>query len=85
MFDPTRPYHMREIPDEEIGMTVDCRPVSARIVAGLQQHRSQHHVIFDDAEDAERWQRVVTREWYVIAWPRSERAVNLADIFEGLP
>ena len=85
VFDPTRMYHMRGIPDEEIGMTVDCRAVSARIVAGLQQHRSQHHVIVDDAEDTERWKRVVTREWYVIAWPKLERAVGLADIFEGLP
>lgn len=85
VFDPTQMYHMRGVPDEEIGMAVDCSAVSAQIVAGLQQHRSQHHVMADDAEDTERWQRVVTREWYVVAWPPAERAVGLADVFEGLP
>ena len=85
VFDPTRIYHTRGVPDEEIGVIVDCRSVSARIVAGLQQHRSQHHVMADDAEDTDRWQRVVTREWYAIALPRSEQAVGLNDILEGLP
>ena len=36
--------------------------------------------------DVERWQRVVSREWHVIAWPpRTQAQPQLADVFEGLP
>jgi hypothetical protein len=40
----------------------------------------------DDPDDVERWQKVVSRDWSVVAWP--ERAVGeevLTDPFEGLP
>ena len=47
-FDPTQTYHMRGIPDEQIRITVDCRDVAGRIVAGLREHRSQLHVMSDD-------------------------------------
>jgi LmbE family N-acetylglucosaminyl deacetylase len=69
VFDPTAMYHMRGVPDEEIGLMVDCRPVAGKIVAGLQEHRSQHHVMSDDSADTTRWKRVVSREWHVVAWP----------------
>jgi hypothetical protein len=86
VFDPTATYHMRGVPDEEIGVAVDCRSVSHRVVAGLRQHRSQHHVMSDDPEDVERWQRVVSREWHVVAWPpRPPSAPILTDVFDGLP
>jgi LmbE family N-acetylglucosaminyl deacetylase len=45
VFDPTQRFHMRGVPDEQIGITVDCRGVADRIVAGLEDHRSQHHVM----------------------------------------
>ncbi len=45
VFDPSRTYHMRGVPDEEIGMVIDCRTVSDRIVAGLREHRSQLHCV----------------------------------------
>jgi N-acetyl-1-D-myo-inositol-2-amino-2-deoxy-alpha-D-glucopyranoside deacetylase len=85
VFEPTLTYHMRGVPDDQIGITVDCRSVADRIVAGLSEHRSQHHVIIDDPQDIDRWIRVVSREWWVVAWP--ERAANepmLTDVFEGL-
>ena len=85
-FDPTKVYHMRGVPDDEIGLVVDCRSVAHRIVAGLREHKSQHHVMSDDPDDVDRWQRVVSRDWAVVAWP--ERAAGtpvLTDPFEGLP
>jgi len=86
VFDPTATYHMRGVPDEDIGVVVDCRRIAARIVAGLQEHRSQHHVMSDDPEDTDRWQRVVSREWHVIAWPpRDPSSPVLSDMFEQLP
>ncbi len=85
VFDPTEVYHMRGVPDGEIGVEVDCRGVADRIVAGLREHRSQHHVMSDDPEDVDRWRRVVGREWHVVAWPaRGPGAPRLTDVFEGL-
>jgi N-acetyl-1-D-myo-inositol-2-amino-2-deoxy-alpha-D-glucopyranoside deacetylase len=86
VFEPTRTYHMRGVPDDQIGITVDCRPVAHRVVAGLSEHRSQHHVFIDDPADTQRWQRVVSREWWVIAWPpRPAGAPMLTDVFDDLP
>ena len=87
-FDPTQTYHMRGIPDEQIRITVDCREVTSRIVAGLREHRSQLHVMSDDPTNTEQWERRLTREWYAIAWPEDEapsgQAPMLTDLFEGL-
>jgi LmbE family N-acetylglucosaminyl deacetylase len=85
-FDPTQMYHMRGVPDDQIGITVDCRDVTARIVAGLREHKSQLHVMSDDPTNTEQWERRVRREWYTIAWPESESdAPMLTDLFDGLP
>ncbi|MCW6007418.1 PIG-L family deacetylase [Micromonospora sp. CPCC 205371] len=85
VFEPAKVYHMRGVPDERIGITVDCRPVAARKVAGLGEHRSQHHVMSDDPSDTERWKRLVSREWWVVAWPeRAAGAPMLSDMFEAL-
>ena len=84
-FDPTQMYHMRGIPDEQIGISVDCREAASRIVAGLREHKSQLHVMSDDPTNAAQWERRVGREWYAIAWPEGERdAPILTDLFEGL-
>ena len=86
VFDPAAMYQMRGVPDEEIGVFVDCRRVAHLVVRGLREHRSQHHVFIDDPDDVERWQRIMTREWHVIAWPpRAAGDAPLTDIFEGLP
>lgn len=78
-------YHMRGVPDQQIGITVDTRAVSGRIVAGLSEHRSQHHVIIDDPIDIERWKRIVIREWWTTAWPeRPADAPMLTGMFDGI-
>jgi LmbE family N-acetylglucosaminyl deacetylase len=85
VFNPGEMYHMRGVPDQQIGITVDTRAVSGRIVAGLTEHLSQHHVIIDDPIDIERWKRIVTREWWTIAWPEPPTdAPMLTDMFEGI-
>jgi LmbE family N-acetylglucosaminyl deacetylase len=84
-FDPTRMYHMRPVPDDDIGLSVDCRPVASRIVTGLKEHKSQLHVMADQPLDEERWERVVGREWYVLAHPPPIPGARvLTDLFEGL-
>lgn len=85
VFDPGAVYHMRGVPDAEIGVTVDCRPVAHRIVAGLREHRSQLPVMSDDPDDLEQWQRRVSREWSVVASPpRRPTDPMLTDVFDGL-
>ena len=85
VFDPTRTYHMRGVPDELIGITVDYRSVAPQVLAGLREHKSQLHVIADDPEDTEVWLRRLGREWWSIAWPPSEPGTPmLSDLFDGL-
>jgi len=86
VFDPTRVYHLRGVPDEQIDVTVDCRSVADRVVAGLLEHRSQLHVIASAFPvDVERMKRTVGREHLVMAWPpRPPSARTLADVFEDL-
>ncbi len=84
-FDPTQTYHMRGVPDARIHITVDCRAVTGRVVAGLREHRSQLHVMSDDPTDTAQWERRVGREWYTIASPEPPHgSPMLTDLFEGL-
>ena len=85
VFDPTEVYHLRGVPDERIGITVDCRAVAGRIGDGLREHRSQHHVMSDVPEDHEQWDKRIRDEYHVIAWPAPERgAPMLTDLFGDL-
>ncbi|KGN37260.1 GlcNAc-PI de-N-acetylase [Knoellia subterranea KCTC 19937] len=85
IFDPSAMYHMRGVPDETVDIWVDTSSVADRTVAGLLEHRSQHHVIFDEPIDVDRWRRVVTREWHTIAWPSRDPGRSfLTDVFDGL-
>lgn len=83
-WDPEAVYHLRGVPDEEIGITVDVSSVALRVVAGLRQHLSQLHVIVRDDVADEEWARSVSREHYVVARPRDHQGL-LSDVFEGLP
>ncbi|MCZ2404628.1 PIG-L family deacetylase [Paenarthrobacter sp. Z7-10] len=84
-WDPQRVYHLRGVPDYLRDIEVNTTTVAHRIVAGLKQHRSQAHVIFDSNRTDEDWLRSVGREPMIIAWPlRPPDAPRLADIFEGL-
>jgi hypothetical protein len=77
-------YHLRGTPDELIGVEVDTRPVNDHVLAGLKEHRSQRHVIFDGDSDEE-WSKASSRETHVIAWPpRAPGQDRIQDIFEGL-
>jgi hypothetical protein len=76
---------MRGVPDEDIQITVDCRSVASRIVAGLREHKSQLHVMSDDPTNTEQWERRVRREWYSVASPELEpEAPMLTDLFDGI-
>jgi LmbE family N-acetylglucosaminyl deacetylase len=85
-WDPSTVYHLRGVPDEQIGVTVDTSSVAHRVVAGLREHRSQRHVIAEPDVTDEQWARSTSREHYVLARPhRPAGSPVLADVFEGLP
>jgi LmbE family N-acetylglucosaminyl deacetylase len=85
IFDPTKMYHGRGVPDEQIAVTVECASVSHRVVAGILEHRSQLHVMVDQPIDEFRLRRIVSREWASIAWPpRPAPTRMLTDVFDDL-
>ena len=84
-YDPSAVYHVRGVPDEQIGIVVDTTAVADRVVKGLMEHRSQRHVIAGGIDGADRWARMVAREHLVLAWPpRIAGDPLLTDIFEDL-
>ena len=85
VFDPTRVFHGRGVPDEEIHLVVDCRSVARQIVAGILEHRSQLHVMADQPVDEHRLARIVSLEWATVVWPPTTwKEQALTDVFEGL-
>ncbi len=84
-WDPAITYHLRAVPDEDIGVLVDTRPVADAVVAGLKAHATQRSALFDPEADDREWRRYAKREFHVVAWPpRARGAPVLADVFEGL-
>lgn len=84
-WDPDAVYHLRGVPDEQIGVTVDVSSVAARVLAGLREHRSQLHVIANPGVTEEQWARSIGAEHYVIARPaRPPGGPVLPDVFDGL-
>lgn len=81
--DPTQPFQPRGVPDETIGISVDCQAVWERKLEALREHRTQ-----GEMEDIpfDLYPLILGWEEYVIAWPeRPPGAPVLGDVFEGLP
>jgi LmbE family N-acetylglucosaminyl deacetylase len=78
--DPSQMFQPRGVPDETIGVVVDCTSVWQRRMAALAEHRTQTNTI--------RWPedllpQVFSSERFVVAWPGRPESV-LSDVFEGL-
>ena len=87
VFDPTKTFHGRGVPDDQVHLVVDCRSVAPRVVAGILEHRSQLHVMADQPVDEHRLARIVSREWATVAWPQApspSAQQPLTDVFEDL-
>lgn len=83
-WDGTVMYHLRGVPDDTIGVTVDTRSVSSQAVAALRAHRSQWSPSLMAVDDDIMVRSLRTEDW-VIAWPnRTPGSAVLADILEGL-
>jgi LmbE family N-acetylglucosaminyl deacetylase len=80
--DPTQPFQPRGVPDEAVGMIVDCSEVYDRKLEALRRHRTQ-----SELEDVpfELWRELLGTESFVVAYPEREPgAPVLTDLFEGL-
>lgn len=81
--DPTQEFQPRGVPDDAIGVIVDCSSVYERKLEALRRHRTQAEL-----EDVpfEMWQEVLVREAFVLEFPvRAAGAPLLRDVLEGLP
>lgn len=80
--DPTEPFQPRGVPDETIGVVVDCSSVYERKLEALREHRTQGEL---EGVPFDLWPEILGTESFVLAFP--ERAAGepvLRDPFEGL-
>jgi LmbE family N-acetylglucosaminyl deacetylase len=80
--DPTQPFQPRGVPDEAVGMIVDCSDGYDRKLEALRRHRTQ-----SELEDLpfELWRELLGTESFVVAYPEREPGGQvLTDLFEGL-
>ncbi len=81
--DPTEPFQPRGVPDERIGVRVDCSPVVKQKLDALREHRTQAQDLEEFPQDL--WPEVLSHETFEIAWPeRDVAAPPLTDVFDGL-
>jgi LmbE family N-acetylglucosaminyl deacetylase len=85
VWDPTRTYHLRGTPDDQIGAVSDNRHVVHRVLAAIKEHGSQRHVLYDSDVSDEDWTWMLQREQWIIAWPPREPGQPLLQgMFAGL-
>jgi LmbE family N-acetylglucosaminyl deacetylase len=74
---------LRGVPDEDIAIEVDTRPVRDRKLAAIEAHRTQIGEL-ERIPPGLRW-IVLDREWFVQAWPaRPPGAAVATSPFAGL-
>jgi LmbE family N-acetylglucosaminyl deacetylase len=83
-WNPESIYHMRGVPDEEIGIVIDTSSVAQRVRAAMQEHRTQWADMNPQGVPEEDLIKSVSRESQVIAWPSERPTTILTDVFEGL-
>ncbi|MDP9342938.1 MAG: PIG-L family deacetylase [Actinomycetota bacterium] len=82
-FNPEDPFMPRGVPDETIGLVVDCSSVWRTVYEALRAHRTQAEEIeaFPEAALPE----IFGTESYIVAWPLREPGDPvLTDVFQGL-
>jgi LmbE family N-acetylglucosaminyl deacetylase len=76
-------YQPRGVPDETIGVIVDCGSVVERKLAAIDEHRTQANDMTQIPDELRR--QIVAVETHVIAWPdRPPASPVLPDVFADL-
>jgi LmbE family N-acetylglucosaminyl deacetylase len=73
--DPTEPFQPRGVPDERIGVRVDCSSVYRRKLDALREHRTQAQDLEELPQDL--WPEILSRD-------REAGGRPLRDVFEAL-
>ena len=81
---PETIYHLRGVPDDEIGIVIDTSSVAQHVRAAMREHRTQWADMNPTGVPEEDLVKSVSRETQVIAWPRERPATILTDVFDGL-
>jgi LmbE family N-acetylglucosaminyl deacetylase len=83
-YDPQTVFHLRGVPDENIGIDIDTSSVAPLVRAAMLEHRTQWADMNPSGVTEGQMLRNVSRETEVIAWPPRARPKVLKDIFEDL-
>jgi LmbE family N-acetylglucosaminyl deacetylase len=85
-WDPDLMFHLRGVPDTEIGVRVDVDAMAPRIVAGIRAHRSQWSYAAVPADADHELARSLREECWVLGHPvRPAGAPVLRGLLDGLP
>ena len=84
-WDPHAVFHLRGVPDADIGVEIDTSSVAPRIRAAMREHRTQRCDMDPPGVSEERKLKDVSRETEVLVWPPRAPGSVLSDIFQGLP
>jgi LmbE family N-acetylglucosaminyl deacetylase len=83
-FDPAAVYDPHGVPDDRIGMRVDCRSVAPRVLAAVREHRTQAEDFADFPETSAL--EAFAFEHAVVAWPTWRPGDPVVtDVFGGTP
>jgi LmbE family N-acetylglucosaminyl deacetylase len=83
-WDPGTVFHLRGVPDADIGVQIDTSSVAPLIRAAMLEHRTQRADMDPPGvSDAEKLKNV-SRETEVLVWPPRSPGRVLTDVFEGL-
>ena len=83
--DPTQLYQPRGVPDEMVGVRVDCTGVATRKLAALREHVTQRDDAIENLGEESEQLQAMAFETHVVAWPPREPGDPvLADVFERL-
>jgi LmbE family N-acetylglucosaminyl deacetylase len=80
--DPAQELRPRGVPDDAVGVVVDCSDVYERKLEALRRHRTQAEL-----QDVpfELWREIIATEAFVLAFPEREPGGRvLRDVFEDL-
>lgn len=80
--DPTQPFQPRGVPDETVGMVIDCSSVYDRKLEALRAHRTQAE-LRDIPFEA--WPEILGTEAFVLGFPQHDPGgPALTGLFDGL-
>lgn len=84
-WDPGTVFHLRGVPDADIGVQIDTSNVAPLIRAAMREHRTQRADMDPPGDSDAKKLKDVSRETEVLVWPPRAPGRVLADVFEGLP